>query len=357
MADVDVIDAAPPETVPPRRRRRWVVILVGVLAVFVLAAGVGAVWVARQVNPPGRPGAEIDVVIPPGSSTTRIAHILEKRGVITNAFVFRVYVKVQGAGPFRAGTYSIRRHESMGGVVKVLEAGEKLTLDRVTIPEGFTLEQIATQVGALPGRSAARFLELARSGTVRSALQPAGSTSLEGLLFPDTYFVSKQDDELALLRRMVGAFDQVAADLGVDALARADNITPYQAVIVASLVEREARVPDDRGKVARVIFNRLNKPMLLQIDATIQYALGKQKARLTFADLKIDSPYNTYLHAGLPPTPIASPGRASLRATLQPDAGPWLYYVLIDVDGHHAFATTAAEFDRYRREAQAKGLL
>jgi len=356
MADVDVVDAAPPDTAPAPRRRRWVVIAVAVVAAVVLVAGVGGIWLSRQLNPPGKPGAAVDVVIPQGSSTRRIASILEHDGVITNAFVFRMYTKFETAGPFRAGTYSLRRHESMSAVVKLLEAGEKLTVDRVTIPEGYTLEQIAEKVGELPGRSGPKFLELAKSGTVRSVFEPPGTNSLEGLLFPDTYFVTKQDDELTLLRRMVGAYEQVADDLGIQEQAKAGNITPYQAIVVASLVEREAKVPDDRAKVSRVIYNRLNRGMLLQIDATIQYALGKQKARLTFADLKIDSPYNTYAHAGLPPTPIASPGRATLSAALHPDAGSWLYYVLIDPDGHHGFASTQQQFDQLLAEAHAKGL-
>jgi UPF0755 protein len=323
----------------------------------VLVAGVGGVWVARQLDPPGKSGAAVDVVIPSGSSTTRIAQILHRDGVITNQLVFRLYIKYQGAGPFRAGTYSLKRHDSMANVVKTLEAGEKLLLDRVTIPEGFTVDQVAERVGTLPGRSAAKFLELAKSGQIRSQYQAANSTSLEGLLFPDTYFITPNDDELAILRRMVNAFDQVATDAGIQQFAAAQKVTPDQAVIVASLIEREAKVPDDRGKVSRVVYNRLDKGMLLQIDATIQYALGRQKKSLTFADLKIDSPYNTYKIAGLPPTPIASPGKASLAAALQPEPGTWLYYVLINADGHHGFATTPAEFNALKREAQAKGLL
>jgi UPF0755 protein len=356
MADTGVVEAAPLETVPPPKRRRWVVVLVAILAVLLLVAGAGGVWLSRQLNPPGR-GKEVTVVILPGSSTRKIGDVLERDGVITNALVFKLYAEYEGAGPFLAGTYSLTHHDSMHHVIKVLEAGARQILDRVTIPEGLTLDQIGARVGTLPGRSAARFLDLARSGAVRSQFEPAGTTNLEGLLFPSTYFVAKQEDELTILRRMVSAFEQVADDVGINQLAAAGHVTPYQAIVVASLVEREAKVPDDRAKIARVIFNRLNREMLLQVDATIQYALGHQKEKLTFADLKIDSPYNTYKIAGLPPTPIAAPGRASLSAALQPEPGPWLYYVLVDADGHHGFATTPQEFDALKAEAHRKGLV
>ena len=141
----DVIEAAPPDTQPGRPRRRWRMVLLGVLAAFVLVAGVGGVWVSRQLNPPGKPGAAVSVVIPKGTTTRGIATILHHDGVITNTLVFRLYLRYEGAGPFRAGTYSMRRHESMHEVVKILEAGEKLQLDRVTIPEGLSRREIAAR--------------------------------------------------------------------------------------------------------------------------------------------------------------------------------------------------------------------
>jgi UPF0755 protein len=156
---------------------------------------------------------------------------------------------------------------------------------------------------------------------------------------------------------MVGAFDNTATQAGVQDAAAHAGVAPYDAIVVASLIEKEAKVDEDRPMIARVIYNRLTKNMKLGVDATVDYALGVHKAQLTNADLAIDSPYNTRKFPGLPPTPIAAPGRKALDAALNPTPGPWLFYVLADANGRHAFATTDAEFEQLRRQAQQKGLL
>ncbi|HUQ40091.1 MAG TPA: endolytic transglycosylase MltG [Acidimicrobiales bacterium] len=342
--------------VEPRRRRRWPMVLLGLLAAVLLVVAMAAVWLQRQFDPPGAPGAQVEIVLPAGASTQRIAAILDAKGVVGSARVFRLYVKLNGGGPFQAGRYTLRRDLAFGDVVDALSKGPEITYQRLTIPEGYTLEQIAARVGKLPGRSADDFLAAARSGAVRSQYQPPGSTNLEGLLLPETYNIEPDDDETAILRLMVTEFDTVAAGLGLDE-AKADvGITPYQAVVVASLVEREARVDEDRGPIAGVIYNRLEKGMLLQVDATVLYALGSHKTRVLFKDLEIDSPYNTYRVKGLPPTPIAAPGRAALRAALGPPKHDYLYYVVIDSKGRHAFAATGAEHTRNIRKAKENGV-
>jgi UPF0755 protein len=345
----------PAPTAPPRRR--WPFVVLGLALVVLVGVGAGAVWLERQLNPPGGPGPEVIVTIDQGATTTDIGHTLQHHGVITNATLFKLYVRLRGAGPFRAGVYTFRRHEHMARVVSLLSGGGHDPLERVTIPEGFTLAQVADRVGRLPGLSAARFLDVARSGAIRSRFEPPDVMNVEGLVYPDTYFISKRDDERSILQRMVQTFDLKAAALGLDQAAARAGITPYQAVIVASLVEREAKVDADRGMIARVIYNRLQAGMPLQIDATVQYVLGVNKVPLLDRDLQVDSPYNTYRVKGLPPGPIASPGRKSLQAALAPTPGPWLYYVLADASGRHAFATTPAEFDRLKAQAHAKGLL
>ena len=350
------------EPMPERRRRRGrtVVAVLGVLVLVVLlAAGAGALWVRGQVDPAGEPGEEVTVAIPRGASTQRIAAILDQEGVVGSARVFRLYVRVKGAGPFQAGSYTLRRGASFGDVVAALEKGPNLVFQRLTVPEGLTLQQVAERVGHLPGRSAERFLEVARGGAVRSRYQPEGSTNLEGLLFPETYNFEPKEDERAILERMVTTFDTAAAEVGLDRVGEGGLVTPYQAVVVASMVEREARVPEERGMIARVIYNRLRQGMPLQVDATVIYALGRTGEKGLWVlnkDLEVDSPYNTYRVSGLPPTPIASPGRAALEAAVDPVEGQWLYYVVVDADGRHAFATTLAEHNRNIALAQSRGV-
>ena len=325
--------------------------------VTVLAVVGGVLWFQRQVDPPGAADREVRVQVPEGSSTQRIAAILDEEGVVRSARVFRLYVKAKGAGPFQAGSYTLPREASLDEVIAALERGPEVRADRLTIPEGLVLAQVAERVARLPGRSAERFLEVAASGEVRSRYQPQASSSLEGLLLPETYSID-DDDERAILERMVSAFDDAAAKAGIDEVSQGGLVSPYQAVIVASLVEEEARVPDDRGKIARVIYNRLKAGMPLEIDYTLIYAQGMsgQKNRVLNEDKKIDSPYNTYKVKGLPPTPIAAPGRPSLEAAVDPPDGPWLYYVVIDPDGRHGFAATLDEHNRNIALAKANGV-
>lgn len=340
-----------------RPRRNWPLIALALGLVVLLVAGIGALWVNNRINPPGAPGVPVQIVVSSGMSTADVADLLERQDVIASATVFSWYARFKGAGSIKAGTYSIRRGEDLGTVLRVLEEGAKPSSDRITIPEGLTVNDVAERVGRLPGRSAPRFLEVAESGSVRSPVQPPGSTNLEGVLFPETYFVEAKDDEAGILARMVGAFDQAANELDIRGAAARLGITPYEAVVVASMIEREAKVDEDRGPIAQVIYNRLDKGMPLQIDATVLYSLGRSSGRVLNRDLEADSPYNTYKVEGLPPAPIASPGRKSLEAALNPTPGPWLWYVLADANGKHAFASTDQEFARFRAQAQAKGLL
>jgi len=334
-----------------RRRGRWLLLASAVLLTVV--AGLG-LWVHSRIDPSGPPGAPVVVQIPDGTSTSGIAQLLADDGVISNAFLFQLYVRVNGDGPFRAGVYSLRRHESYGQAVRGLEGAS--VVDRLTIPEGFTLRQIAARVGALPGHTAAGFLAAASSGQVRSRYEPAGTTNLEGLLFPDTYVVPRGEADAQILRMMVDRFDQVAAQTGLDSAAGRAGVSPYQAVVVASMIEREAKVPTDRPLVAEVVYNRLAKGMRLQIDATVLYALGPGHTDLTSADLTVDSPYNTYKVTGLPPAPIASPGLASLQAALAPAKGGYLYYVVVGADGQEAFSATLAGQEANIALARSRGL-
>ena len=354
--DPDLLSAAAYEPEPVPSHRRLGVVLLAILATFVVVVGAAVFWYEGKANPSGGPHTAVTVVIPPGSSTAYIAAVLDEKKVITSARLFRYYLKVRGGGPYQAGEYDFKERSSFGAVAKILGKGPTVVVQRLTIPEGYTLRQIAAKVGQLPNRSAQRFMQVATSGEVRSNYEPPNSNDLEGLVFPDTYFVRPNDDEKAILQRMVTEFDTQAAQAGVDDAAAKVGISPYQAIIVGSMIEREAKIAEDRGKVAQVIYNRLHKNMLLQIDATVVYALGGDKTRVLYSDLKVQSPYNTYLYKGLPPGPISSPGAAALTAALNPTPGTWLFYVVIDAQGHHAFANTDAEQQANIRLAQQRGV-
>ena len=351
----DVEDHGGVEWVKPRRRlsrTHWVVLACIAAALLVLAGA--AVWIDFQVNPPGGPGQAVTINLPAGSSYSAMADTLAHNGVISSPTLFRLYVRIHGAGAVQAGSYTLHKHDSYGDVVDALGNGP--TADRIVIPSGATLADVAARVGRLPGHSAAAFLAAANSGQVRSVFSPPGSTSLEGLIQPATYSFQPATSDLTILGQMVTAFDSKANEMGITAQAARLKVTPYEALIVASIVEREAKTPDDEGKVAQVVYNRLAKGMPLQLDSTVIYALGGHVTTLSKPDFDIASPYNTYRVPGLPPTPIANPSDASLTAALNPTPGPWLFFVVVSPDGTEAFATTFAEQTANIALAHQRGL-
>lgn len=349
------VDEGPEPSWHTRLSRRSLIRVATILGLVVLLL-VSGLFVRSRFDPGGSPGAGVTVQVPPGATLTGIAGLLDSEGVVPSALAFRLWARVDGDAEFQAGEYGFVQRSSASEALAVLRKGPKERTDRLTIPEGLRLRQVAERVGRLPGFSEQRFLELATNNTVRSSLQPPNVTSLEGLLFPDTYLLSAGDTESTLLRRMVGQMETQARVAGIESAERSISKTPYEAMIIASLIEREARTPDDRGRISQVILNRLFQGMRLQIDATVIYALGEDRQRVSNDDLRVNSQYNTYRIPALPPTPIASPGRASMEATVEPTPGTWLYYVVIDGAGNHAFANTLAEHNANIRRAEAAGV-
>lgn len=342
----------------PRRGRRLLIAAGAVLAVLVVVVAGAGLWIKGKIDPGGEPGAEVALTVPEGATTSAIAELLADEGVVSDATVFRYYVQFSGGGSFQAGDYTLRQNSAMGEVVSVLDEGPEISFDQLTVPEGLTVEEVAERIDGAERLSGERFLELAESGEVRSKYQPETVDVLEGLLFPETYRFDGTEDEDELLARMVEMFDSVAAEVGYDEDDLEGGLSAYEAIIVASLIESEARVPEDRGKISRVIHNRLEDGMLLQIDATVIFARGERRpnGQVLFSDLEVDSPYNTYRNPGLPPTPIAVPGRASLQAALDPTPGDWLFYVKYEENGAHAFSETNAEHNQRIAEAKARGV-
>jgi UPF0755 protein len=334
-------------------------VAVAAVVALVLVGGAGW-WLKRQLDPPGGPGKAVDVEIVEGTSTSGVADLLAARDVVSNGTLFKLYVKAKSAGPFQAGTYHLRTRLSMAQAVEILDAGPSLPAAvNITIAEGLVLGQIANRVHARdPRLDASAFLSLVSGGQLRSRYSPAGQPSLEGLLFPDTYRVEKGDTEQTLAQQMVTTFDATAQSLGYDRAPQLTGYSAYQVVIVASLVEAEAKSDADRPKIARVIYNRLSKGMPLGIDAAFYYTLPLERrgTALRQSDLARDTPYNTRLHAGLVPTPVMAPGKPSLDAALHPAEGTWLYYVLQD-RRTHAFSTDYQQFLRDKKAAEDKGLI
>ena len=328
-------------------------IFVGVLLILSLATySFVKGWIDDQLDPPGEPGIAVTIEIPQGATADDIARILADNDIVANATVFRYYLRFKSASDFQAGIYTFQIDSSAWDVKENLLAGPlEIPDDRffVTIPEGLTLvEMQETLLGQLPDFNPDELKRAIESSETPSSLGITLSFIKEGIFFPETYDVDEASlaDEQNLLERMISQFDIVAAETGLMNPASALGVSPYEVLIIASLIEEEAALEEERGKIARVIYNRLERSIPLGIDATIVYALGGDR-ELTLSDLAVDSPYNTRLVTGLPPTPISAPGRASIEAALEPIQGDWLYYVRTDEFGigSHTFAVTLEDFN------------
>jgi UPF0755 protein len=344
----------------PRERRRGLRVFI-VLAIILLPFILGVAWFAYQLRP-GSDGPTVKVEVTRGMGNGEVADLLANKGVIDSALAFKVWATVTGAGPFDAGTYRLNQGQGIRSAVSELDEGKPTTVQadkKLLLPPGLTVAQIAARVGALPGKSPEKFLEVVSSGTIRSKYQPADQPSLEGFLFPDTYFIGATESEDSIVRRLVARFDEIGDKVG---LANAQGLTPYEVVVAASLIQTEAGTAEDASLISAVIRNRLADGMQLQIDSTLCYARLQSTGSgcpppPTDSDKQIESPYNTYQVSGLPPTPISSVTEASLVAALTPADVPYKFYVIADENGKHAFATTLEEHDRNVAAAREKGLL
>ena len=337
-----------------RRRRAFGYLLVAVFA-FILGLGAGY---ARGYFASGDLGRTVTVVVPAGATLSSIAAELEAKGVVKHARAFVIRAESDGyATKFMPGTYTFHQNEPYEDLVAALAQGVNPPTVKVAIPEGTTLRQAARLVAAeVSTVSAADYVAVARDDPPPFRLGGyRRGTTLEGMLFPATYEVIPKVKARAFVKKQLTAFDDNFAKVDMTRALKA-NLTPYDVVIIASMIDREALVPAERPLVAAVIWNRLRIDMLLQIDATIQYALGKTKPVLTYDDLKIDSPYNTYKRPGLPPTPISNPGLAALQAAAAPANVDFLYYVARnDGSGRHYFSKAYAQFLVDQQKAQANG--
>jgi UPF0755 protein len=332
------------------RRLAWLLVL------LLVASATAGWWGWQRLNTPHRGFSESEVFVdlPAGSSVSSIATRLAAAGVVPDAMTFRAAARIaRTERRLQAGEYRFGEAESPMTVVRRLAAGDVFT-HTLTFPEGRTMWEMAEIFGRSALGSAEEFEAAASDASLVAGLDP-GALSLEGYLFPDTYALARNAGAAGTVRAMVDRFT-AAVDPELRAAAQESGLTLREIVTLASLVEKETAAPEERPIVAGVYHNRLRIGMPLQADPTVIYAMileGRWNGNITRQDLQIDSPYNTYRYRGLPPGPIASPGRASIEATIAPARVPYLYFVSRN-DGTHVFASTLAEHNRNVAEWQVR---
>lgn len=309
-------------------------------------------WLAWAVFTPVAPGGQKFVLLRPGSTTRKIASELKQAGIIRSERAFVLWHALHHQRSLKAGEYLFEETATIEEIHNRLARGD-IYVHTVVIPEGYTMFDIADAVAQAGLGTRDEFLKLAQSETDLIQDLAPEAKSLEGYLFPDTYEFTRTQTMHDIVAAMVHHFRQVAASIGL-------NTDVHQTVIMASIVEKETAIADERPMVASVYYNRLTKRMALDADPSVIYAemlAGSYQGALHHADMAVNSPYNTYRYPGLPPGPIANPGKSSLEAAMHPGVSDYLYFVS-DGNGHHRFARSLEEHNRnviaYRRAVRGQ---
>lgn len=334
-------------------------ILVGIFCWFGLfVAGKVRTWFDEQLDPPGEPETAVAVIIPSGATTANIGKLLQSQEIVPNSTFFRYFAEWKDEGNFQAGEYEFFTNSSAEEAIAVLNIGpEPLVFQRFTIREGLWIEEILPDIASqLEDVTLAQLRAVLADGSVNPRYRPEGNQSWEGLLFPDTYEISEDADALEVLLKMSDEFAKVTGDLSYGSNVSPLDLSSYEILIVASLIEAETKVAEERPIVASVIYNRLREGWALGIDATCIYSTGDRRVVLTREILDAGGPYGCRGVIGLPPTPINAPGKASLDAAINPDETEYMYYVLTNPNGSHSFAETDQEFAEYKQICGDLGL-
>lgn len=339
--------------------------IIVVLLIIVIAAGGAGAAVWNMMRPVADSADPVVFEIKSGSGTSQIADQLEQEGLIRSGLAFKGYLKWKKQGSsFMAGTYSMNPGVSYDEIISKLNSGEVVPEEMVkfTIPEGYTVLQMADKLSAEGVVDREEFIKLANDPSSFDVdiikdipVDEELRYVLEGYLFPETYELKKGSSTHDVMQRMLEEFQtKINTIPDLDTKLKARNLSLHELLTIASLVEREVVVDEERALVAGVIDNRIKQDMKLEIDATVQYLLDKPKARLLFKDLKVQSPYNSYLNKGLPPGPIASPSLESIEAALAPEASDYLFYVTKkDGSSGHLFAKTYKEHQQNIAKSKA----
>lgn len=361
----DLLDETPPRAQHRRQRRLpRVVALVAVLVVVVLLMVTAAYAVIkvrdRFRSAPDYTGSgtgKVVVQVEPGESAYGLAPRLVKLEVVKSAAAFRKAANSNAkAAGLQPGYFQLRRHMSAASALALLLDPAARLVGRVTVPEGRNVAQTLQILANSSDIPLAQY-QAAAANPAALGLPAYAKNRLEGFLFPATYEIEPKATAADVLRMMIERFKQAAETVGLEQGARRLGRTPYDIVIVASLIEREVKHDDEYAQVARVVYNRLDKGIPLGIDAAIAFGVGKNAGEpLTRSDLAKDTPYENRRRRGLPPTPIASPGEATLTGALNPVDGDILYYVLATKDGRSLFTSDYNAFLRQRDKSRAEGL-
>ena len=296
-----------------------------------------------------KPYAEAEITLEDGATLQEVSVILEENGIIGNALVFRLESMLKGNNkPFGEGTYKVNTNMNNSNINYALrQVKTEAAYQTIIIREGRTVREIADYLELNGFVSAEHFLSVCETGDFRYGFMdeiPKRINRLEGYLFPDTYFISMDPSPEEIIDKMLTRFEDIY-DADYIQRAKEMGLTMDEVITIASIIEKEIRMPDERGLASSVIQNRLKNNMKLEMDATVIYAIGEPRERLFFADLEIDSPYNTYMHQGLPAGPISNPGRACIEAALNPAESNYIYYVVKDDEtGEHFFTDDYNEF-------------
>jgi len=310
------------------------------IKVLFVALVVGVAWLAYGVLLPIGPAQETLVQLKPGSTAHRIAETLQTAGIIRSGQMFLLWHVLHGRRPLKAGEYSFDHPAKLDEVYDRITRGD-IVVRALVIPEGFNMFDIAAAVESAGLGKREDFLEVARTETVLVHDLDPKAPSLEGYLFPDTYHFTRTQSAHDMVAAMVHRFRQAARDVGL-------KKDVHNVVTMASIVEKETSVVDERAVIAGVFYNRLAQNMVLATDPSVIYAAllnHRYRGTIYESDLRFDSPYNTYRRPGLPPGPISNPGKPSLQAAMHPATTEYLYFVS-DNQGHHKFSRTASEHAR-----------
>ncbi|MGL5440468.1 MAG: endolytic transglycosylase MltG [Filifactoraceae bacterium] len=328
-------------------RSRIIMKYVLILGIVILGLFFGFnIWLNGQLKPMDLSNSEpITFEVKSGSGTSAIGELLEENGVIKSAKAFKIKSKMDGNdGKYKAAVYTFNKSMTIEEIIGLLLKGESESV-RLTLPEGLDIKRVVEKLsseGLIDVNEFMQELEFGEFDYGFVSELPNGANRFEGYLYPETYFIPVGADSHYIIDTLLGQFDKMYSE-DIKEKAEAMGLSMQQVVTMASILEREAVIPEEMPTIASVFYNRIAVDMPLQTDATIQYALGEQKKRLTYDDLKIDSPYNTYTNKGLPPGPISSVSKGALEAAVNPASTDFIFFVAKG-DGSHVFSKDYEQF-------------